>query len=452
MSNVSRYLFVTNRGPLQPGSDGRTLVRSGGGLASGLLGLMDQPNAQSIDWLFPISTETELQAAKEGSYQAVNPGFHPAAVDANDHGVAYQVIANEYFWYLFHGLFDLSFEPIVNQAFYDNYDRYRNFNAQMAEAVCKLDLADTLVIVNDYHLMLMPQLLRERGFEGPIALFFHTPICTAAESMLIPTGLRDELIRSFAASSVVGLHAKHWQHNFLDSFGQHGPALPPTVVAPLPVDAKAIINSLTDPDIDRQREQLEPLSMGLPTILRVDRIEPSKNLLRGAYAIDEMLRRDPSAAGNFRALLFAYPSRSAIPKYRRLATELETLVREVNDRWSMPGWSPIHLDLSDHPSRSLASYQIFDALLVNPLRDGLNLVAFEAALAAKPKAQIVLSTEAGAAEHIGRWLELIDPLDIADTATALQRALNGGDLEPVKSWARDNTWANWLDTISAPIR
>jgi trehalose 6-phosphate synthase len=452
MPNVSRYLFVTNRGPLQPGPDGHTLIRSGGGLASGLIGLMDQANAQTIDWLFPISADAELQAASEGRYQAVQPGFHPAPVNARDHATAYQVIANEYYWYLFHGLFDLSFEPIINQAFYDAYDRYRSFNTQLADAVCGLDLAETMVIINDYHLMLMPQLLRERGFDGPIALFFHTPICTAAESMLIPTRLRDELARSFAASSVIGLHADHWRQNLLESFGHHGPTLPPTVIAPLPADAGAILNSLTDPDIAQQREQLEPLTMGLPTILRVDRIEPSKNLLRGVYAIDEMLRHHPGEAGNFRALLFAYPSRSTIPKYRRLAAELEALVREVNERWGQHGWDPIYLDLSDHPSRSLASYQIFDALLVNPLRDGLNLVAFEAALAAKPNAQIVLSTEAGAAEHIGNWLELIDPLDIGDTAEAVGRALNGGNLDPVRSWTRQNTWTKWLETISAAVR
>ncbi|WP_298209778.1 trehalose-6-phosphate synthase [Ferrimicrobium sp.] len=452
MQQIPRYLFITNRGPVQVGPDGHALVRSGGGLASGLLGLMDQPGKHDIRWLFPISSEAERRAAQEHRYEAVQPGFCPAPVDEQDHMTAYQVIANEYFWYLFHGLFDLSFEPIFDQVFYDAYDKYCRFNAQMADRVSELDLVNTTVIINDYHLMLMPQLLRSRGFTGSIVLFFHTPICTASESDLIPPGIRNELLRSFNAANVIGLHAHHWEQFFIDSFGRGGSELPPTVVAPLPADASGILSSLSDERVAYERDQLEPLTMGLPTILRVDRIEPSKNLLRGVYAIDEMLRRDPKAVGKFRALLFAYPSRSTIPKYRRLTVELETLVREINERWSHKGWEPIHLDLSDHPTRSLASYQIFDTLLVNPLRDGLNLVVFEAALAAKSTAQIVLSTEAGAAEHVGQWLELVHPLDIPETASALNRALQGGDLQPVREWTNQNTWAKWLETISDALR
>ncbi|WP_298342454.1 trehalose-6-phosphate synthase [Ferrimicrobium sp.] len=452
MQQKSRYLFVTNRGPMQVGADGHTLIRSGGGLASGLLGLMDQPGHDEIRWLFPISSEAEVIAAREHRYEAIQPGFCPAPVDEQDHRVAYQVIANEYFWYLFHGLFDLSFEPIFDQAFFDAYDQYRRFNDQMANAVSKLDLTATTIIINDYHLMLMPQLLRDRGFSGSIVLFFHTPICTAAESELIPSIIRDELLRNFAAANVIGLHAHHWEQFFIDSFGHRGFRLPPTVVAPLPADTLGMVNSLSDEGVAYERDRLEPLAMGLPTILRVDRIEPSKNLLRGVYAIDSMLRQNPKTRGNFRALLFAYPSRSTIPKYRRLTVELETLVKEVNERWFHQGWNPIYLDLSDHPARSLASYQLFDTLLVNPLRDGLNLVVFEAALVAKPTAQIVLSTEAGAAEHVGQWLELINPLDIAGTAGALDRALEGGDLDPVRSWTNQNTWTRWLETINRALR
>jgi len=452
MSRIIRYLFVTNRGPVQLGEDGQTLVRSGGGLASGLLGLMEHQGDAEIRWLFPISTQAELEAARMGQYQAIHLGLTPTSVDADDHRIAYEIVANQYFWYLFHGLFDLSFEPIFNHQFFDAYEHYRRFNAQLAQAAWRLDLTDTMVIINDYHLMLVPHMLRSLGFDGPIALFFHTPICTAAESKLMPATVRDELATSFSAANVIGLHAHQWEQNLVDSFGEVGPALPPTIVAPIPADTQSIVNSLDDVDVAREKEQMAGLTMGLPTLLRVDRIEPSKNLVRGVWAIDEFLRRNPKAVGEFRALLFAYPSRSMIPKYRRLVEELTTLVGEVNDHWSRSGWQPIHLDLSDRPKRSLASYQLFDTLLVNPLRDGLNLVVFEAALAAKPNAQIVLSTGTGAAEHIGQWVELIDPLDIVATAQALEKARLGGDLAPLRAWTKANTWTNWLETISAAIR
>ncbi len=453
MPHIARYLFVTNRGPVQLGADAQTLVRSGGGLASGLLGLMEHQGNAEVRWLFPVSSEGELAAARSGSYATIQSGLLPAAVDAGAHRTAYEVIANQYFWYLFHGLFDLSFEPIFNTDFFQAYEQYRVFNSQIADAVWRLDLANTTIVVNDYHLMLVPQLLRDLGFTGPIVLFFHTPICTAGESKVIPASLRQELTTSFAAANAIGLHADRWAQNLVDSFGSRGPSLPRTIVAPIPADTTAILSSLDDESVAREREQLGALTLGLPTILRVDRIEPSKNLLRGVWAIDELLRRQPKAIGAFRAMLFAYPSRATIPKYQRLVTQLETLVGEVNERWQHRGWEPIHLDLSDRPTRSLASYQLFDTLLVNPLRDGLNLVVFEAALAAKPSAQIVLSTGAGASEHVGQWLELIDPLDIVATAEALERGrLEGGDLGPVRTWTEGNTWTRWLETISAAVR
>jgi len=300
--------------------------------------------------------------------------------------------------------------------------------------------------VNDYHLLLVPGLLRQHGYHGKVGLFLHTPWATEEEWRIVPAPLAHEIATSVADADVVGLHAARWAARLEATLA---PALDPrrVVVAPLPLDAERLRADAGTADALEERARLATLADGLPIIGRVDRLEPSKNLLRGVLAIDVLLARVPALRGGFRALVCSYPSREGLRKYAAIRPALEQLVAATNARWRQPGWEPIHLEIEDRPSRSVALYQLLTVGLINPLRDGLNLVALEASLVAREDAQIVLSNEAGVAEHIGDMVELVSPFDIDATADALIRGLEGGNLAPVREWIGTHTWSNWTRSI-----
>ncbi len=433
-----RFLFVTNRGPVVTGDDGG-FRRAGGGLASGLSGAL--AGSDSL-WLFPISAPSELAALESGRYRELDPKLIPAPVDSTSYTVAYEQVSNQLLWFLFHGLFDLSAEPVFDHAFARAFEAYREANRAIAAAIAGLDLRGMPVLVNDYHLLLVPGMLRAMGVDAPISFFLHTPFPYEHEFQLLPGWFKREILDSLAAADLVCFHTERWRDNFLAS----APAAAATSVAPLPVDRGSIDRAREQGEVAAWRESLEKIFPDLPVIARVDRIEPSKNLLRGALAVESLLESRPSRAGEFGVLFFAYPSRQALPRYRRLEQELVSIVGRINERWRRGAWQPIHLRVSDDPARSLATYQTFDTLLVNPVRDGLNLVVAEAAMLGRDGAQIVLSTEAGIADHLRGKVNLVNPLDVVETGEALLGA-TGTDLAAVRSWVAGNTWDKWFAAV-----
>ncbi|ACU54763.1 glycosyl transferase family 20 [Acidimicrobium ferrooxidans DSM 10331] len=441
MAPARQYLFVTNRGPFAISPSG-SLHEAGGGLAAGLRGLLATGQARSV---FAVDDGPERE-----HWSAVGDDrLIPAAVPEEVHRSAYDTIANELLWYCAHQLFDLAFEPIDDAHSRRAWSHYETFNELMAEAAHAVANVDDVIVVNDYHLYLVPRALRARGWQGTLVFFLHIPVPTEQEYAVLPAVVRRALLDGIAEADLIAVHAPTWAERLRALFDASGLVAPPIVVAPLPVDVVGLLERAARPDVAEAGERLDATGGALPTITRVDRIEPSKNLLRGVAAIDRMLELRPDLAGRFRALHLAYPSRGNLDKYHRLRSSLVDMIDAVNDRWRRSGWVPIEAHLSDDPARSIAAYQRFRVLLVNPVRDGLNLVAPEASLLAPPDAHIVLSRSAGIAEHIGDHVTLVDPFDVDETARALIDALERpGDLEPVRRWVHSNSWDRWLATIT----
>ena len=159
-------------------------------------------------------------------------------------------------------------------------------------------------------------------------------------------------------------------------------------------------------------------------VLRVDRIEPAKNLLRGFWAFDEMLHMRPELRGEVVLLALAYASRSSLPEYLAYGAEVEHAAQRVNDTWGTDDWAPIILDVADDPGRSIAALMRYDVLLVNPLRDGLNLVAKEGPIINTTDGVLALSREAGAFAELHSEALEINPFDVAGTAAVLLHALD----------------------------
>jgi trehalose 6-phosphate synthase len=158
--------------------------------------------------------------------------------------------------------------------------------------------------------------------------------------------------------------------------------------------------------------------------VRVDRMEPAKNLLRGFWALDELLRMRPSLVGEVVMLALAYPSRQTLPEYLAYTAEVEQAARRVNDTWATGDWAPVILDVADDAGRSAAALVRYDVLLVNPLRDGLNLVAKEGPLLNTTDGVLALSREAGAYAELEGAALAVDPVDVSGTAAVLLQALD----------------------------
>jgi trehalose 6-phosphate synthase len=204
----------------------------------------------------------------------------------------------------------------------------------------------------------------------------------------------------------------------------------------LGVDAAELRDRAGQPDVTEQAAELAQLGGGRKLIVRIDRTELSKNILRGLAAYRELLAARPQWRGRVMHLAFAYPSRTDLAQYRAYAAAVRDLAAQIEAEFATDGWTPLVLQADDDYARSLAGYRVADVLLVNPVRDGMNLVAKEGPIVSERGCALVLSREAGAAAELGTDALLVNPFDVTATADALHAALSMSDAERAERSAR----------------
>jgi trehalose 6-phosphate synthase len=195
-------------------------------------------------------------------------------------------------------------------------------------------------------------------------------------------------------------------------------------VHPLGVDAAELRARAQQEDVRDNAASLRELARGRQLIVRVDRTELSKNVVRGLAAYRDLLVRYPEWRGRVTHLAFSYPSRSSLAEYQAYTARVHELAAEINAEFGTRDWEPLILDVKDDYPRSLAACGIADVLLVNPIRDGMNLVAEEGPILSERGCALVLSREAGAAALLGEAALLVNPYDVSATADALHAGLN----------------------------
>jgi len=405
-----------------------------------------------VTWVASAMSEEDRAVAAEhgGSFVEHTAGgaayrlrlvpHDPAAYDR-----FYNLFANPTLWFLQHYLWGLGaapdFDPTLHEAWNDGYVPVNE--ALAAAALEELDREpDAAVLFHDYHLYLAPGLVREARPGCVTSHFVHIPWPEADYWYALPPELRVAVHEGLLANDVVGFHTERWRRAFLlsterllgarvDHKGgtvEHRGRATRVVARPIGVDPV---------EFDRLREDAEVLdreallAAGRPEqlVLRVDRIDPSKNIVRGFRAFALLLERHPELLGRVGMTALAAPSRQDIPEYAEYAAEVERAAREVNERFERDGWRPVELEVADDFLRSIAGYKQFDVLLVNPVFDGLNLVAKEAFLVNERDGVLVLSENAGVHEELGHWALTVSPLDISGQADALYAALT---LEPTE--------------------
>jgi trehalose 6-phosphate synthase len=423
VTSVENVVVVSNRGPLafSYGPDGTLVARRGaGGLVASLGPLVAGTGA---GWVAAAITDADREAAARGLVEAEGFRLWSLALDPDDYRMAYDVVSNATLWFLHHGIYDLARRPLFDRRWRDAWAAYQRVNRAFAATTAEVAPPGGVVLVQDYHLSLVGYWLRQHRPDLHLVHFSHTPFCGPNSIRVLPEDCAAELLVAMSAYTACGFHTERWARAFRACCTEVTGAAPPTFVSPLGPDADALAEAAASEEVAAEGTWVETVSGGRRIVLRVDRLELSKNLLRGFHAFDDLLRTHPEWRGRVVFIALVYPSREGLPEYLAYRNEVEHLAARLNERWGTDDWTPVVLDTTDNYPRSVAALQRYDVLLVNPVRDGMNLVAKEGPLLNRVDGAVVLSREAGAWDELAPHALEINPFDVAGTADALARAL-----------------------------
>ncbi len=443
-----RLIMASNRGPVEfrAEPDGSlTLQRGSGGVVTALLGVA---RIAEVTWIAAAMTEGDRRAARAadgGRVTAATGDEHMYVRFVEVPRAAYQryynIFCNPLLWFIQHYMWNTPRTPNISRTVYDAWEGgYLPVNRAFADAIAaeaRDDPEPPYVILHDYHLYTAVGEVRERLPGAIIQHFTHIPWPDPRYWELLPMTMRRPIYESLCTADVVGLQTMRDVRNFLHCCEAflvdaevdyrrctvwHRGRLTQVHAYPISIDAAAVEAFAAGDEVRRYDAELAPL-VQQRTIVRVDRAEPSKNILRGFRAYELLIQRRPELRGRINFLAFIVPSRTDIGVYQTYTDEIFELVEAINDEYGTAGWTPISLFYENNYAQAIAAMRHFDVLLVNPLIDGMNLVAKEGALVNGRDGVIVLSEAAGAFPQLQEYVLPVAPADIEGTVRALDAAL-----------------------------
>ncbi|MGV9645311.1 alpha,alpha-trehalose-phosphate synthase (UDP-forming) [Streptomyces sp. NPDC003514] len=426
---AAKVLVASNRGPVsyEVRDDGSLhSKRGGGGMVSGLSAI--GPDAGAL-WVCSALSDGDREAVRRG---AGEDGVLMLDIPADVHADAYNGIANSVLWFVHHMLYQTPVEPVFDAEFRRQWASYETYNRAFAEALAERAAPGAAVLVQDYHLTLVPGMLRELRPDLRIGHFSHTPWAPPEYFAMLPDDIARQVLGGMLGADRLGFLTRRWADAFEACCERFAGGLggTRTGVHGLGADADFLRARSHEDDVAERmtalREEIGTAPDGSPrrTVVRVDRTELSKNIVRGLLAYRQLLDEHPEWRERVVHVAFAYPSRQDLAVYRDYTAEVQRVAREINDAYGTPGWTPVVLHVKDDFARSLAAYRLADVALVNPIRDGMNLVAKEVPLVSDEGCVLVLSREAGAFEELGEDAIPVNPYDVIATAQALHEALS----------------------------
>jgi trehalose 6-phosphate synthase len=476
MGERRKLIVVSNRGPVSYARDedgNRVVRRGGGGLVTALRSFV---SLHDVTWIASAMTDEDRAVVGETGGEAIDEvarddspyrlrlvAHDPAAYDW-----FYNVVANPTLWFLQHYLWALAYAPDIDRGLHHAWeDGYVPVNRAFADAVlAELETQpEAAVVFHDYHLYLAPRFVRDVRPDAGLAHFVHIPWPEPNAWRVLPEPIRYAIHDGLLANDVLGFHAHRWRRGFLRSSrdlidadcdfersvcsfggGRTFVAARPISVDPLEFEERAASERVRQLESELKARRPEFL------VLRVDRTDPSKNVVRGFRAFEFYLDAHPEMEGRVGMLALLDPSRQDIPEYAEYLGAIQRAARAVNDRFQREGWVPIDLRIEDNFELSVAAYKQYDVLLVNAIYDGLNLVAKEGPLVNERDGVLILSENAGAHEELGPWALSINPFDLEEQANAIHKAIvmsreeRHARLEAIREHVRAHDVAGWLET------
>ncbi len=430
-------LVASNRGPLTVVAvdDGDDEVRrGGGGLVSGMqTALSAAPDAV---WVCAALNERERSLARQAPHGKVSElplvadalkgdfDVRMLPIDAQTFRNAYTGVANSTLWFVLHQLYDLPTQPAFDATWRRQWAGYVRYNQSFADALAAEAAPGATVMVQDYHLFLVPRMLRELRPDLRIGHFTHTPWVTADYFTTLPDDIARAVVDGMLGADVLGFHTERWAELFRQTVrAVAGVDAPAAQVFPLGTDADEMRKLAGRRNVDSELRVLEALVGDRQLIGRVDRTELSKNVWRGLLAYRELLRTHPEWHDRVVHAVYNNPSREDLPAYREYTARIERLAEEIDHEFGTADWTPLVFDIGDDYPAALAVLRRTDVVFVNSVRDGMNLVVLEGLVLSERNPAVVLSREAGAAEILGTDALIVNPFDVVATAEALNEAL-----------------------------
>jgi trehalose 6-phosphate synthase len=444
MTEGSRPLvLVSNRGPVTVQEDG-SMKRGTGGLVTALTGLASHRDAV---WIASAMSDADAAAAERAGARPIEVEgaeggtYHVrfVASDQDAYDRFYNIFANPLLWFIQHYLWDLSNAPDIRRHEVEAFEfGYNVVNEDLATAVLEEieGEEEPVVMVHDYQLYTLPAMVRRARPDAFLHHFVHIPWPQADAWRVLPANIRQEIYRGVLANDIVGFHTRNYRRNFLHCCNDllelevdmkrgvvHIDDREVWVRAyPLPIDWRATqaisrrgrVRELVEGMLRRRREH---------AILRVDRADLSKNVLRGFTGFDIFLEQHPEYHERITFTAQLMPSRTDVPEYAEYLERIEALVAVVNHRHGTPDWMPIDLKLRDDMEEAVASYEHYDVMMVNAMFDGMNLVAKEGPLVNERNGVSILSENTGAHEELGEYALSVNPFDVQELADSIHAAL-----------------------------
>jgi trehalose 6-phosphate synthase len=440
-------IIVANRAPIvfeRTEHDDLVFERGAGGLVTALSALAQYLPAK---WIACARTEADSEW-REGNVSLQNGhdiqvSFINPSAEAYDG--YYNVISNPLLWFLQHSMWDLPRYPIINKKTWDAWENgYQVVNRMFAEEIAQYARKSEekpLVMIQDYHLYLvgyyLKQLLPRRRLPT-LMHFTHIPWPGPDYWRILPPTIRQAILEGMCCFDVIGFQTKGDNLDFIRTIQSFLPQASANYKRqriwyrnhathvrdfPISIDVKGLQRVADSEEVRKYRREIEQSTEACSLIVRVDRIDPSKNILRGFKAFQEMLDLHPEHRDTVQFLAILVPSRLEIFEYRDILDEIMAAVGHVNAHYGGGDWEPIRVIINENYPKAIAAMQCYDVLLVNSIADGMNLVAKEGPIVNQQDGVLILSERAGARQQLEPGALVIAPCDIYATAEAMHQAL-----------------------------
>lgn len=457
--HANRLIIATNRGPVEYyiHHEDHTLKsrRGAGGVVTALI---DAGNTLQVTWVAMAMTEGDRLALKAA--QQRNNGLMPSplrgqnmqlryvAISKSAYRKHYEGISNQVLWFLQHYLYNPNEDSALARRMQDAWNTgYMVANRAIADAVIaeiERENSTAVVMLHDYHLYLAPSMIRQAHPSVVMQQFIHIPWPDVRCWHFLPSNITHAIYTGLIGNDIIGFQTERDARNFLEgartlldgatvdfeegAIWWQGRRIQ-TRAYPISISVtgeRRVVQSVAG---KRAANKIQPLIKDRQVIMRVDRIEPTKNILRGFQAYAQMLDEHPDMHGKVTFLAFLVPSRQSLSKYQRYHADVMKIIEEINQKYGTSKWTPITAFCENDRTRALAAMQYYDVLLVNPIIDGMNLVAKEGPVVNQRNGVLVLSRTAGAFQQLGKGSIPTSPTDVNETTQALYKALTLPDNE-----------------------
>lgn len=450
LMHAHRLIIASNRGPVEFQLGQNNTIKARRGAGGMVTALIDAGNRMEVTWVAMAMTEGDRVAIKAaqhagGLLQSPLRGqkmqLRYVAVSKAAYRRHYEKISNQLLWFLQHYLYDPTQDSMTNRQLQEDWTLgYQVANQAIADAICaEIERENTtpVVMLQDYHLYLAPGMIRKVHPTIIMQQFIHIPWPDVRCWNFLPSRIAQDIYSGLVGNDIIGFQTDRDARNFLEGArtmlegavvdfeegvvwwqGRRTEARAYPISISV-TEERRVVNSAAG---KRAAQKIQSL-LNKHTIMRVDRLEPTKNILRGFQAYERMLEEHPELHGKVTFLAFLVPSRQTLAIYRRHSSDVLNYIDEINHRFGTDDWTPIHPFCDNDRTRALAAMQYYDVLLVNPIIDGMNLVAKEGPVVNQRDGLLVLSRTAGAFQQLGKGSIPTSPTDVDETADALYRAI-----------------------------